>query len=66
MRADFRFTDHGSICLLTPLSAQALDWVENNLPKERQTWGGGIVIEPRYVDDIVEGFMEDGLTVETH
>jgi hypothetical protein len=29
-------------------------------------YGGGIVVEHRYIDPIVEGFMEDGLTLEAH
>ena len=63
---DFRVTDHGSICLLTPLTPAAEDWVASCLPSERQTFGRAIVIEPRYVDAIVHGFMEDNLTVESH
>ena len=60
---DFHVHDHGSICILVPVSEAAQDWVAFNLPDNAMQWGGGVVIEPRYVSDIVEGAMADGLTV---
>ena len=61
---DFLFSNHGSITILTALTAPAKDWVEENLPEDRQTWGrDGTVIEPRYADPILDGISADGLTV---
>jgi hypothetical protein len=60
---DFTFNDHGSIAILTPLTEAAKDWVAVHLPDNALTFGGGVVIEPRYVDHILEGIDEDGLTV---
>jgi hypothetical protein len=28
-------------------------------------WGGGTVIEPRYVEDIVDGILGDGLAINS-
>jgi hypothetical protein len=63
---DFSLQDHGSICILTPLTPAAKDWFNEHLPvdnSETQFWAGGIVIEPRYVPDIISGIQSDGLLV---
>jgi hypothetical protein len=65
-RPDFSFQNHGSICILTPLTPAAKDWFSEHLPAdnpETQFWAGGIVIEPRCVPDIVSGIQSDGLSV---
>jgi len=59
---DFRILDAGSIAVLTPQNIAAIAWVENNIG-EHQTWAGGVVIEHRYVLDILTGIESDGLTV---
>ena len=61
---DFRIENHGSIILLRPISGAAKEWVDCNLPVERQEFGRAVVIEPRCLADIVEGFTADGLTFE--
>lgn len=62
---DFALQNHGSICILQPLSEAALRWLEDHvLTDETQLWGAsGVVIEPRYVETIVAGIYGDGLTV---
>ena len=62
-KRDISVVDYGSICLLFPLSNAARAWVEENLPEDRQYFGPGIVVEPRYIDNIVEGARQDGLRV---
>lgn len=64
MTADFTITNHGNICLLTPNTNDAQTWAANHLPDDALTFGGGIAIEPRYVDAIVDGFQSEGLTCE--
>ena len=61
--SDFHIADHGSIVLLEPRTDAAREWVEENLPEEAQTFGHAIVIEPRYVESIVNGILADGLTI---
>ncbi len=61
--ADFAFRDHGSICVLTPVSEAGLRWVRENLPADVLLWAGGIVVEPRYVGDILDGIEADALEV---
>jgi hypothetical protein len=60
---DFIFVSHGSLILLTPMSEAGKGWVAEHLPEDRQRWGRGIAIEPRYWEPIYLGIQEDGLTV---
>jgi hypothetical protein len=60
---DFVVENHGSIFLLQPLSPAANSWVEENLPENRQTFGSAVVVEHRYITDIVRGAQADGLEV---
>jgi hypothetical protein len=62
-RADFRFDNHGSVCLLTPLTDAAEAWVSDNLPESAMTFGSAVVIEPRYVGPILEGIDAEGLVI---
>lgn len=55
---------HGSIVLLDLRSQEARDWAEQNLPADRQTWCDSVVVDPRYIDDILEGMVRDGLRVK--
>jgi hypothetical protein len=61
---DFTFSFHGSLWLLTPLSQNAIRWIEEHLSEDAQVLGHSIAVEPRYVDPIVAGIEGDGLTVE--
>ncbi len=75
---DFWLGNHGTIYILTPKTEEAKKWVAKNLeqegfilstrglppPEERQTWAGGIVVEHRYIQPILEGIIRDKLTVE--
>lgn len=63
---DFQFFDHGSITILKPVSAPAHDWVEQHLPDDAQSFAGGVVIEPRYAEPILDGIAADDLTITFH
>ena len=60
---DFICEYHISLFLLRPLSPAAFDWIEQNLPLDRLTWGHATVIEPRYVWPIILGIQDSGLSV---
>ena len=63
---DLSFTDHGSIWLLNAVSEAGQGWIDDfiDISSETQYWGGGIVVEPRYVADIALAATRDGLAVE--
>lgn len=61
---DFLFANHGSITILTPLTEAAHQWTEEHIPHAMEHCGGR-VIEPRYAGPILEGLVDDGLTVSS-
>ena len=61
---DLRFRDHGSVWLIRPLSPRGQEWFDEHLPEDAQTFGGAVACEPRYVLDIINGALGDGLSVE--
>lgn len=54
---------HGSIYLLRPTSRRGRRWIDEHLSDDRQEWAGAIVVEHRYVADIVAGARKAGLGV---
>jgi hypothetical protein len=64
MSADFDFNDQGSICLLTPLTEEAQNWVADFLPDDAMRWGPAIVIEHRYAGPVLKGIQNDGLVIQ--
>jgi hypothetical protein len=65
-RADFRITYHGTVTTITPLSGRCRGWLEENVEIEPwQRFGTSIAIEPRYVDQLAEAMIEEGLVMES-
>ena len=60
---DFTLANHFSICLLQPVTEAARNWIDEHIPDDAQVFGSAIVIEPRYVRDILLGVQADGLSV---
>jgi hypothetical protein len=50
-------------CSVPPEHAKASAWVEDNVAGEAQFFGNALVVEPRYVADLVAGMREAGLEV---
>jgi hypothetical protein len=59
---DIQVENHGSLFLLRPVSAEGREWLDEHVAWE-QSFGDAIVVEPRYVRDIVQGAIDDGLEV---
>jgi hypothetical protein len=59
---DFNVENHGSIILLWPLTTAASEWITDHIPEDAQVFGNAIVVEPRYIEDILAGITADGLT----
>jgi len=61
---DFKVTYHGSVSRLVPLTDLAKEWVEEHLQLEDWQWmGPAIVIDTRYIGDIIDGIIDDGLAI---
>jgi len=63
--ADFVVENHGSIFLLKPLTPSAISWIEDHIGQENgyQPYFPAVVVEHRYIADIVAGIQNDGLAV---
>ena len=63
-KADFTFQNHGSVWLLQPHTQKADDWIEYHVQDYRELWwGNAIPVEHRYVDNVANGIIESGLTI---
>ena len=62
MSEDFELQNEGSLYLLRPLTVHAAEWLEEHIEQNRQMFGTAVVVEHRYVEDIVYGIVGDGLT----
>jgi hypothetical protein len=62
-KADLLVHGHGSIYLLRATSRRGQAWIDECVSTERQEWAGAVVVEHRYIGDIVRGAIGDGLRV---
>lgn len=63
--SDFTVQDESSIIIVTPNNEEAQAWLDENvIGPETQTWGRGVVVEPRYFNDLMHGIVGAGFTVE--
>ena len=64
-KPDVVIKDGGSVVLLEPKTEQARDWLNENIGQDNgyQPYWPTVVCECRYVEDIVGGMIESGLTV---
>lgn len=60
---DLTVRNEGTIFLLNPVSDAGREWVVEHIPEDAQRWGGAVVVEHRYISDIVRGAQADGLLV---
>lgn len=59
---DILVENHGTLYLLRPVSSTADEWLRDVTDG---TWfGGALVVEPRYVRDIVDGAVGSGLACQ--
>jgi len=63
-KPDFGLLNCGNISILTPQTKTAREWITAHLPADITQWGGGVVVEHRYVDDVLDGIAQQGLVVE--
>ena len=63
MNPDAVVVDHGSLFRVIPWSAAARAWVDRYIGQEAQTRRPGFVVEPRYLQPIVQGMQASGLLV---
>ena len=52
-----------TLYLLHPHTEAGENWIAEHIPEHAPRFGSGVAVEARYVDDIANGAMGDGLTV---
>jgi hypothetical protein len=57
---EFTIADHGSIVLVTPTTDECRTFLEDHTGEEAQWFGGALVVEPRYLADLVDGLADWG------
>ena len=56
----FDIENHGTIVLVRPLTPDVKAWLEENVEEAAMWYGGALVVEPRYVEGLIEGLIEEG------
>ena len=63
---DVRVSGSGTMYLVTPLTEAAKEWVAEHVQLESWQWlGSGFGVEWRYVENLVEGMEDAGLSVSS-
>jgi hypothetical protein len=60
---DVIFENHGSIWLADPRTEAAMEWIRDNVTGSVTWIAGRLLVEPRYVAELVEGMQLAGLEV---
>ena len=60
-KVDFQIVNHGTLYLLYPNTRRAKQWVKENLPQDHVKYADASVVEPRYIDDILDRIRADDL-----
>ena len=58
---DFVVRDEGTVWLFTPLTPAALQFLSKHIQDDAQYFGDSLVVEHRYVEDLLLGLTEQGL-----
>lgn len=60
---DYTFENHGSIWLCRPRTTRALKHLRREVSSEATWFGPALVVEPRYLDGLVDGLRDNGWRV---
>ena len=58
---DFNVVDDFTLFLLQPITPEAGDWISEHIPADAQYFASAVVVEHRYIQDILDGISGDGL-----
>ena len=60
-KADFSATRNGMLVSVEPLSDKARDWLDDNVSSESVWLRGALLVELRFIDDLLAGMQAAGL-----
>jgi hypothetical protein len=62
--ADFTVENHGTLFIIQPMNTAAMEHLRANVDEEAQWWAGGLVVEHRYIENLVAALRAAGWEVE--
>lgn len=62
--ADLSIENEGNIFMLRGLSEAGKAWIAEHIPADAQRLGDAVAVEHRFIADIAQGAVNDGLEVE--
>ena len=60
---DFHVTNHGSVFLIKPMNDAAQEHFDDHIGPDSQWFGGQLVVEHRYIIDLVAQLQDEGFEV---
>jgi hypothetical protein len=64
-KIDFSVVNHGSVVLVTPQSRKAKKFVNEQIVLDGWQWlGDSFAVEPRFVGNLLDGIIQEGMTVQ--
>ena len=63
MRSYVTVENHGSLVLLRPSTQVMERWLRANVQDDAQWFGSALVVEPRYVAELLQGIRDAGYGV---
>lgn len=60
---DVHVRNCGTIALFTPLTPPAKEWVKNSVQDDATWFGASLVVEHRYVFDLLHGMQDEGFQI---
>ena len=63
---DVTVQNHGSLVQVVPHTTAARAWIDEHIGPDNgyQPYYPNVIVEPRYIEDIVDGMVADGLELE--
>ncbi len=62
--SDVQVENHGTIFLVRPLSQRANAWIGEHVAEDALFFGGALVVEHRYIQEIVAALVDEGMQVQ--
>jgi len=59
----FTVEDHGSLMLVRPLTKDVDEWLHEHVDPEAQWFGKALVVEPRYLPNLLNGMIDEGFVI---
>ncbi len=63
-KTDFNIVSESNLFLVYPQNEKARQWILENVQTESWQWfGGGLAVDQREIENLVEGMKDEGFTI---